>query len=48
MIGVNKEEIYDGKWIGDSRNGIGACQYINGDVYDGLWLQDKKSGQVSN
>lgn len=49
----NENEIYNGQWIGNKRNGIGrlewkgniiSYQYLDGTYYEGNWKDDSLDG----
>ena len=36
--------VYEGKCLGDMKNGKGVMKYANGDTYSGDWKNDKRHG----
>jgi len=38
-------QVYEGKWVGDTKQGRGTMKYPSGDRYDGLWKDDLPHGQ---
>ena len=40
----NNEDIYEGNFINDLKEGKGIMKYNNGDIYDGNWKNDLKEG----
>ena len=42
---MNGNEMYDGLWNNDMRNGQGSQSYQNGDKYVGEYLNDVKHGE---
>jgi hypothetical protein len=39
---IKIDDLYEGQWINDHRNGKGTMKYGNGDSYDGFWQDDLK------
>ena len=37
--------VYDGKFLGSKRHGIGVSTWANGDTYTGEWVHDKRHGK---
>ena len=42
---ILNEEIYDGDWKNNLREGKGIMKYNNGDIYNGEWINDKIEGK---
>lgn len=38
------EEVYEGEWKNDCKNGFGVYKYINGAIYEGEWKNDYQDG----